>query len=213
MNRCFCYVNEAITSSPQERSCWTTFTSTSDSLCPKSWDSPCSIYSTWVWSRRRSPRYSFRPVVLTLHVMKTMVWLLLHHQRPQTQHALNPLQYAYLEKMGIEDPTIYLLHRSLSHLDRGSSAMRIIFLDVSRTWRQTHRNGSRTTPSGLDHRPTGRHQYVRLGDYRSVHGGLQHRSAAGFKDFYCHSAGHSEIIFPRSLQYCSPCALRTSSTT
>lgn len=156
VNRCFCYVNEAITSSPQERSCWATFTSTSDSLCPKSWDSPCSIYSTWVWSRRRSPRCRFRPVVLTLHVMKTMDWLLLHHRRPQNQHALNPLQYAYLEKMRIEDPTIYLLHRSLSHLDRGSSAMRIIFLDVSRTWRQTHRNGSRTTPSGLDHRPTGR---------------------------------------------------------
>lgn len=68
VNRCFCYVNEAITSSPQERLCWATFTSTSDSLCPKSWYSPCRIFSTWVWSRRRSPRCRFRPVVLTLHV-------------------------------------------------------------------------------------------------------------------------------------------------
>ncbi|KAI3367975.1 hypothetical protein L3Q82_026795 [Scortum barcoo] len=60
-----------------------------------------------------------------------MEWLLLHHLRPQTHHALDPLQFAYWEKTGVEDAIIFLLHRSLSHLDRGSGAVRITFLDFS----------------------------------------------------------------------------------
>ncbi|KAI3372206.1 hypothetical protein L3Q82_007056 [Scortum barcoo] len=73
----------------------------------------------------------FRPVALTSHVMKTMERLLVHHLRPQTHHALDPLQFAYREKTGVEDAIIFLLHRSLSHLDRGSGAVRITFLDFS----------------------------------------------------------------------------------
>ncbi|KAI3355422.1 hypothetical protein L3Q82_018263 [Scortum barcoo] len=56
----------------------------------------------------------FRPVALTSHVMKTMERLLLHHLRPQTHHALDPLQFAYREKTGVEDAIIFLLHRSIS---------------------------------------------------------------------------------------------------
>ncbi|KAI3354570.1 hypothetical protein L3Q82_019074 [Scortum barcoo] len=37
----------------------------------------------------------------------------------------------YREKTGVEDAIIFLLHRSLSHLDRGSGAVRITFLDFS----------------------------------------------------------------------------------
>ncbi|KAI3355420.1 hypothetical protein L3Q82_018261 [Scortum barcoo] len=72
----------------------------------------------------------FRPVALTSHVMKTMERLLLHHLRPQTHHALDPLQFAYREKTGVEDAIIFLLHRSLSHLDRGSGAVRITFFGL-----------------------------------------------------------------------------------
>ncbi|KAI3351071.1 hypothetical protein L3Q82_005638 [Scortum barcoo] len=107
----------------------------------------------------------FRPVVaLTSHVMmKTMERLLLHHLRPQTHHALDPLQFAYREKTGVEDAIIFLLHRSLSHLDRGSGAVRITFLDFSSAFNtiqplllapqgQTDRDGSWITPGGMDHR-------------------------------------------------------------
>ncbi|XP_051787946.1 uncharacterized protein LOC127529166 [Erpetoichthys calabaricus] len=66
--------------------------------------------------------------------MKTMERLLLHHLRPQVRHALDPLQFAYQEKVGAEDTIIYMLHRSLSHLDRGSGAVRIMFLDFSSTF-------------------------------------------------------------------------------
>ncbi|XP_051251058.1 uncharacterized protein LOC127360648 [Dicentrarchus labrax] len=73
----------------------------------------------------------FRPVALTSHVMKTMERLLLHHLRPQVRHALDPLQFAYQEKVGVEDAIVYLMHRSLSHLDRGNGAVKITFLDFS----------------------------------------------------------------------------------
>lgn len=64
----------------------------------------------------------------------------------------------------------------LSHLDRGSCAVRITFLDffffqclqhhaTTAPHGRTDRDGSRSTPGGP--RPTGRPRYIRLGDYRS----------------------------------------------
>ncbi len=73
----------------------------------------------------------FRSVALRSHVMKTMEQLLLHHLRSQVQHALDPLQFAYQEKVGVDNAILYLLHRSLSYLDRGSNAVRIMFFDFS----------------------------------------------------------------------------------
>lgn len=53
---------------------------------------------------------------------------------PQVRNALDPLQFAYKEKVGTEDAMIYVLHRSLSHLDSGSGALRIMFLDLPSTF-------------------------------------------------------------------------------
>ncbi|KAJ8254653.1 hypothetical protein GJAV_G00195520 [Gymnothorax javanicus] len=41
---------------------------------------------------------------------------------PQVCHAVDPLQFAYQEKVGVEDAILYMLHRAYSHLDRGGSA-------------------------------------------------------------------------------------------
>lgn len=71
----------------------------------------------------------YRPVALKLHIVKAMERVLLHNMRPQVCHALDPLQFAYRENVGVKKAIIYMLHRSLSHLDRGSGAVRIIFLD------------------------------------------------------------------------------------
>ncbi|KAI3351364.1 hypothetical protein L3Q82_005917 [Scortum barcoo] len=59
--------------------------------------------------------------------------LLLQHLRPQTHHALDPLlQFALPGEDGSGgDAIIFLLHQSLSHLDRGSGTVRITFLDFS----------------------------------------------------------------------------------
>ncbi|KAI4888220.1 hypothetical protein NFI96_004855 [Prochilodus magdalenae] len=73
----------------------------------------------------------YRPVALTSHVMKTMERLLLNHLRPQVHHAEDPLQFAYREKVGVEDAILYLLHRAHSHLDKGGGAVRVMFFDFS----------------------------------------------------------------------------------
>src|SRR4029434_6335797 len=44
----------------------------------------------------------------TAHISKTMERLLLHILRPQVRHALDPLQFAYQEKVGVEDAIVYL---------------------------------------------------------------------------------------------------------
>ncbi|KAI3355457.1 hypothetical protein L3Q82_018292, partial [Scortum barcoo] len=149
----------------------------------------------------------FRPVALTSHVMKTMERLLLHHLRPQTHHALDPLQFAYREKTGVEDAIIFLLHRSLSHLDRGSGAVRITFLDFSSAFNtiQPLLLRDKLTEMGVGSHLvawitdylTGRPQYVRLGDCRS--------------DTVASSTGAPcrELC---SLRSCSPCTRPTFST-
>ncbi|KAI3374121.1 hypothetical protein L3Q82_005982 [Scortum barcoo] len=151
-----------------------------EGLCRGSWDTPFQRIFNLSLGQGRVPQLwktsciipvpkkphpgelnDFRPVALTSHVMKTMERLLLHHLRPQTHHALDPLQFAYREKTGVEDAIIFLLHRSLSHLDRGSGAVRITFLDFSSAFNtiqplllreQTDRDGSWITPGGMDHR-------------------------------------------------------------
>ena len=73
----------------------------------------------------------FRPVALTPHISKTMERPLLHILRPQVRHALDPLQFAYQEKVGVEDAIVYLMHRAHSYLDKGKGAVRIMFFDFS----------------------------------------------------------------------------------
>uniref|UniRef100_A0A8C4SNG4 Reverse transcriptase domain-containing protein n=1 Tax=Erpetoichthys calabaricus TaxID=27687 RepID=A0A8C4SNG4_ERPCA len=123
---------------------------------------------------RPSELNDFRPVALTSHVMKTMERLLLHHLRPQ---ALDPLQFAYQEKVGAEDAIIYMLHRSLSHLDRGSGAVRIMILDFSSAFNtiQPLLLRDKLTEMGVDSYLVAwivdylkdRPQYVRLGNCTS----------------------------------------------
>lgn len=40
--------------------------------------------------------------------------LLLHHIRPQVCHTLDPLQFVYQDRVGVEDAIVYMLHQSLS---------------------------------------------------------------------------------------------------
>ncbi|KAI4893514.1 hypothetical protein NFI96_020874, partial [Prochilodus magdalenae] len=51
--------------------------------------------------------------------------------KPQVHHAEDPLQFAYREKVGVEDAILYLLHRAHSHLDKGGCAVRVMFFDFS----------------------------------------------------------------------------------
>ncbi len=69
---------------------------------------------------------SYRPVALTLHLMKTLERLV--HLRPLVSLSMDPLQFAYQPGIGVDDTVIYLLHRSLSHLEKAENTVRICFL-------------------------------------------------------------------------------------
>ncbi|KAI4875470.1 hypothetical protein NFI96_023752 [Prochilodus magdalenae] len=96
---------------------------------PATWKTTCLIPVP----KKAHPKElnDYRPVALTSHVMKTMERLLLNHLRPQVHHAEDPLQFAYREKVGVEDAILYLLHRAHSHLDKGGGAVRVMFFDFS----------------------------------------------------------------------------------
>ncbi|TWW53744.1 putative RNA-directed DNA polymerase from transposon BS [Takifugu flavidus] len=96
---------------------------------PTLWKTSCIIPVPK--KNRPSELNYFRPVALTSHLMKTLERLFLNLLRPQVQHAEDSLQFAYRDKVGVEDAIIYLLHRVHSHLDKGSGAARILFLDFS----------------------------------------------------------------------------------
>lgn len=96
---------------------------------PATWKTTCLIPVP----KKAHPKElnDYRPVALTSHVMKTMERLLLDHLRPQVHHAEDPLQFAYRERVGVEDAILYLLHRAHSHLDQGGGAVRVMFFDFS----------------------------------------------------------------------------------
>ncbi|XP_053709182.1 mucin-5B-like [Synchiropus splendidus] len=137
---------------------------TTEGLCEGA-GTPPSTYIQPEFGRREGP-----PAVEDIlhhpspspHMMKTIERLLLHHLRPQTHHALDPLQFA---------------HRSLSHLDRGRGAVRITFLDFSSAFNtiQPLLLRDKLTEVGVETHLvawitdylTNRPQYVRLGDSRS----------------------------------------------
>ncbi|KAI3376605.1 hypothetical protein L3Q82_017037 [Scortum barcoo] len=75
---------------------------------------------------------SYRPVALTSHLMKTLERLVLAHLRPLVSSFMDPLQFAYQPDIGVDDAVIYLLHTSLTHLEKQpGSTVRIMFFDFS----------------------------------------------------------------------------------
>ncbi|TWW74400.1 RNA-directed DNA polymerase from mobile element jockey [Takifugu flavidus] len=77
---------------------------------------------------------SYRPVALTSHLMKTLERLILDHLRPLVSSFMDPLQFAYQPSIGVDDAVIYLLHTSLTHLEKAGSTVRIMFFDFSSTF-------------------------------------------------------------------------------
>ncbi|KAI4887110.1 hypothetical protein NFI96_003146 [Prochilodus magdalenae] len=103
------------------------------SLClqrvPVMWKTSCIVPVP------KTPRPSdikdYRPVALTSHIMKTMERLVLEQLRPMVQPLLDPLQFAYQPRLGVEDAIIYLLNRVYAHLDKPASTVRVMFFDFS----------------------------------------------------------------------------------
>ncbi|TKS64909.1 RNA-directed DNA polymerase from mobile element jockey [Collichthys lucidus] len=96
---------------------------------PALWKTSC-VVPVPKTPRPKEPNH-FRPVALTSHLMKTMERIILRHLRLLVGTQLDPLQFAYQPGIGVEDAVIYLLHRSLLHLEDSRSAVRVMFFDFS----------------------------------------------------------------------------------
>lgn len=53
--------------------------------------------------------------------------LVLEQLRPMVRPHLDPLQFAYQPRIGVEDAIIYLLNRVYAHLDKPRSTVRVTF--------------------------------------------------------------------------------------
>ncbi|KAL7827773.1 hypothetical protein AOLI_G00309250 [Acnodon oligacanthus] len=60
--------------------------------------------------------------------------LVLDQLRPIVQPFLDPLQFAYQPRLGVEDAIIYLLNCVYAHLDKPASTVRVMFFDFSSTF-------------------------------------------------------------------------------
>jgi hypothetical protein len=99
----------------------------------------CVVPSVWKNSticpvpKNRSPSElnDYRPVALTSIAMKCFERIILRSLLSQTQHQLDPFQFAYKQNRSTDDATLTLLHNAYSHLDKSGSFVRILFIDFS----------------------------------------------------------------------------------
>ncbi|KAI3363931.1 hypothetical protein L3Q82_001533 [Scortum barcoo] len=89
----------------------------------------------------------------------------------------DPLQFAYQPDIGVDDAVIYLLHTSLTHLEKAGSTVRIMFFDFSSAFNtiQPRLLGDKLQLAGVDHHLTTwildylthRPQFVRVQGFES----------------------------------------------
>ncbi|TWW80679.1 putative RNA-directed DNA polymerase from transposon BS [Takifugu flavidus] len=96
---------------------------------PLLWKTSC-VVPVPKTAHAREPKH-FRPVALTSHLMKTMERIVLTHLRQLVDGKMDPLQFAYRPGIGVDNAVIYLLHRSLSHLEGTGSTVRVMFFGFS----------------------------------------------------------------------------------
>ena len=73
----------------------------------------------------------FRPVALTSIVCKCMERLVCDHLTRSVATGLDPLQFAYKAKRGVEDATLTLFDSVFRHLDKSGTFVRVLMMDFS----------------------------------------------------------------------------------
>lgn len=73
----------------------------------------------------------FRPVALTSVLMKILERFVRSEILRMTEGLLDPMQFAYRSKKGVEDVTITLIHLLLKHLEWKRYHSRVLFVDFS----------------------------------------------------------------------------------
>uniref|UniRef100_A0A3B1K8G0 Reverse transcriptase domain-containing protein n=1 Tax=Astyanax mexicanus TaxID=7994 RepID=A0A3B1K8G0_ASTMX len=141
----------------------------------------CYKNTTIVPLPKRSPPTclnDYRPVALTLIIMKCFERVVLDHIQCSIPDTLDPLQYAYRPNRSTSDAIAAALHYSLSHLENKDSYIRMLFVDYSSAFNTVipHKLTNKLYVLGLH--PTlcswlldfltGRPQSVRIGDRTSA---------------------------------------------
>ena len=72
-----------------------------------------------------------RPVALTSLVMKSFEKIVKQSLMVMTQDVIDPLQFAYQPRKGVDDATATLLHLVAGHLDGSRTHARLCFVDFS----------------------------------------------------------------------------------
>ena len=99
-------------------------------------------WSAWIqplavvyWPYTTSPRSlllkNARPVALMSVAMKCFERLVMAHINTIIPETLDPLQFAYRSNRSTDDDISIALHTALSHLDKGNTYVRMLFIDYS----------------------------------------------------------------------------------
>ena len=73
----------------------------------------------------------FRPIALTSVLAKCMERIVCDRLTYISEELLDPLQFAYRARRGVEDATLALMHTITSHLDTSGTSVRVLFMDMS----------------------------------------------------------------------------------
>lgn len=91
----------------------------------------------------------FRPIALTSLVMKSFEKLIKAELLKATEHLIDPLQFAYRSKRGVQDATITLLNYIYKHLESSSNHVRLMFVDFSAAFQ--YYSATSTNPETDEH--------------------------------------------------------------
>ena len=82
----------------------------------------------------------FRPVALTSTICKCLERLVCNQLTTSLSNRLDPLQFAYKAKRGVEDATLHLMNFNVKALDKPGTFVRILMMDFSSAFNtlQTH---------------------------------------------------------------------------
>ena len=72
-----------------------------------------------------------RPIALTSVLMKSLERIILSLFLPRVQPHLDPHQFAYRSKRGVEDAIVLFTHNIYKHLDKPKAYVRTMFIDFS----------------------------------------------------------------------------------
>ncbi|KAF7661321.1 hypothetical protein LDENG_00264370, partial [Lucifuga dentata] len=101
-------------------------------------------------TKKNSPAVlnNLRPIALTPLVMKAFERIIKAHTVDITNPLLDPLQFAYRTRRGVDDAKLFLMDSIHNHLEQPKASNRLLFADFSSLSLNSHFQLTATTYSG-----------------------------------------------------------------